>query len=258
MPLFSSKKQKIALTLSGGGTRGFAHLGALKAFFESGIKFDLATGTSVGSLAAAFYCAGISIDTMQKLADTIQPKQIHHGIIPNDPMKIGSIVKSYLGNMRLEELKIPLYIVAVNLRTGKEVIIDKGLIYEAVAASCAVPIFYRPFVKDDMHLVDGGLLNNIPADVARMMGATKVVTVDINANRGHGTDSLALLNVAKASLAIMIANSSESGLINSDIIIAPDLAKFRATKKDGSNEMIELGYKAAKERVDDIRAMFSS
>jgi len=252
MPLFLAKKTKTALVLSGGGARGFAQIGAIKAFEEANISFDIVAGTSVGSLVGAFYCAGLSTETMLKLAKSLQPKQIHHGIIPNDPMRIGNIVKNTLGSKKFEDLKTPFYAVAVNLRTGKEVIMDKGLLYEAVAASCAVPIFYRPFVKGDMHLVDGGLLNNIPADVARMMGADKVVTIDINGSRGHGTDSLSLLNVAKASLAIMISNSSESGLINSDIIIAPDLAKFKATKKDGAMDMIELGYKSTKERINEI------
>ncbi|MCL2555925.1 MAG: patatin-like phospholipase family protein [Firmicutes bacterium] len=253
MPLFPVKKTKTALVLSGGGTRGFAHLGVIKAFDEANIKFDIVAGTSVGSLVGAFYCAGLTFETILKVASGLAPKQIHHGIIPNDPMRVGNIIKSVLGNKRFEDLKIPFYVVAVNLRTGQEVIIDKGLLYEAVAASCAVPIFYRPFVKDDMHLVDGGILNNIPADVARMMGADKVVSIDINANRGHGTDSLSLINVAKVSLAIMISNSSQGGLINSDIIISPDLSKFKATKVDGAQEMIELGYSAAKEKIDEIR-----
>jgi len=258
MPIFSSKpikKPLIALVLSGGGSRGFAHLGALKAFDEAGIRFDLVAGTSVGSIAGAFLCAGISVPTMMDIAGRIQAKQIHQGIVPNDPMRIGGVVKNYLGNMRFEDLKTPLYVVAVDLRTGKQVILDKGLLYEAVAASCAVPIFYRPFVMGELHLADGGLLNNIPADVARMMGAACVVTVDINAARGGGTDSLSLLPVAKAALSIMMTNSSESGLINSDIIIAPDLAKFRATKKDGSDEMIELGYEAAKVRIAEIKGL---
>jgi len=84
------------------------------------------------------------------------------------------------------------------------------------------------------------------------MGADKVITIDINSGRAHGTNSLSLLNVARASLRIAISNSSEKGLINSDIIIAPDLAKFRATKKDGSEEMIEIGYKAAKDRMKEV------
>ena len=102
------------------------------------------------------------------------------------------------------------------------------------------------------HLVDGGLLNNIPADVCRMVGADNVVTVDVNPTRGGGTSEMGLISVLKATFDIMGANSSVHGLINSDIIVAPDLSAFKSTDKDGYEEMYRLGYEAAKEKCDEI------
>lgn len=256
MALFRFEKpKKTGLCLGGGGARGFAHIGALKAFAEAGITFDMVAGTSVGSLIGALYAAGISPAEMEEIGDKINLKDVHSGWTPNDPLKIGAIVRSLVGDKRIENLKIPLYIVAVDLVEARQVILDGGFLYEAVSASCAVPIFFRPLIMGKLHLVDGGLLNNIPADILRMMGADSVVTVDINPTRGRGTESTSVMDVAKATLSIVTAAASQTGLVNSDIIIAPDLSRFSATKKDGHKEMVELGYNAAKEKIDDIKEL---
>ncbi len=249
------KPKKTGLCLGGGGARAFAHIGALKALMEEGLTFDMVAGTSAGSLISALFAAGISIDEMENVANKINLKDIRSGFAPNDPLKIGAIVRNLVGDMRIENLSMPLYIVAVDLVNPRQIIFDRGLLYEAVSASCAVPVFFKPLVKGKMHLVDGGLLNNIPADVLRMMGADNVVTVDINSTRGSGTDSTAMIDVAKATLSIMATSASQTGLVNSDIIIAPDLSKFSATKKEGHEEMIQLGYEAAKKKIPDIKRL---
>jgi NTE family protein len=175
--------------------------------------------------------------------------------MPNDPLKIGSVLRSVVGDKRIEDLPLPLYIVAVDLVEAKQVIIDKGLLYEAVSASCAVPLFFKPLIRGKQHLVDGGLLNNIPADILRMAGADNVVTIDINPTRGGGGAGLGIMDVAKATLSIMTASSSHTGLINSDIIIAPNLSAYASTKKDGYQEMMTLGYKSAAEKIGDIKQL---
>lgn len=248
------KKPLLALCLGGGGARGFAHIGAIRAFEEAGIDFDMCVGTSAGSLVGAMYSAGISADEMESYAASLNMKEVHNGIMftPNDPMRIGRIVTNLLGNATFEQLKKKFAAVAVDLIDGKQIVLDSGKVGEAVAASSAVPVFFRPLIKDGRHLVDGGLLNNIPADVCKMLGAEIVVTVDINPTRGGGTQDIGLLDVIKATFSIMSANSSIQGLRNSDVIIAPNLAKFKATSKDGHAEMIALGYKAAKEKIERI------
>ena len=103
-----------------------------------------------------------------------------------------------------------------------------------------------------MHLVDGGLLNSIPSDVAKVMGADKVVAVDVNSSRGYGTDSLKVLDIIGATIRIMSSVNAMIGKRHADVLIEPDLKKFRATSKEGYMEMIELGYKAAKKSINDI------
>lgn len=249
---------KVALCLGGGGARGFAHVGALKAFEEAGLDFPLCVGTSAGSLIAAFYCAGIKSADLINYAGTINMREVHNGIVftPNDPMKIGRLVTNLIGDAEIKNLPKQFAAVAVDLIEGRQTILDSGKVGEAVSASSAVPVFFRPLNIGSWHLVDGGLLNNIPADVARMLGADKVVTVDINPTRGGGTAETGMIDVIKATFNIMSANSSINGLRASDVVIAPDLSKFKATSKEGFQEMIDLGYKAAKAKISEIKALY--
>ena len=243
-----------ALCLGGGGARGFAHIGALQAFREANIDFDLVVGCSAGSIVGALYAAGVEPRDMLAYGARLQLKDIKKGFIwsPDDSMKIGKIVSDLIGDAQFSDLKKPFYAVATDLVEGKQVILDSGSVATAAAASSTVPLFFKPLVMGNKHLVDGGLLNNIPADVCRMMGADNVVTVDVNPTRGGGTSEMGLISVLKATFDIMGANSSVHGLINSDIIVAPDLSAFKSTDKDGYEEMYRLGYEAAKEKCDEI------
>lgn len=256
----TTKKPKIGLCLGGGGARGYAHIGAIKAFEEIGVDFDLCVGTSVGSILGAFYCSNVSYKDLYQYASNIDMRAVHNGIIltPNDASKIGRVVTDFIGNASIEDLKKPYAAVSVDLVEGKQVIIDSGNVGFACSASSAVPIFFRPMIRGNQHLVDGGLLNNIPAEVCRLLGADKVVTIDINPTRGGGTEELGFLDILKATFSIMSSNSSLQGLINSDIVIAPDLSKFKATTKDGYDEMIELGYIATMNQSNEIKALFNA
>ncbi|MCH5164276.1 MAG: patatin-like phospholipase family protein [Clostridiales bacterium] len=255
-----SRKPKIALCLGGGGARGFAHLGALKVFDEEVFDFDMCVGTSVGSLVGAFYCAGLEVEQMISYSREIDIKDVRTGrlFFPSDPMAIGDLFTRRMGNMNIEDMVKPFYCVAVDIVSGKEVIFDKGSAKQAISSSCAVPLVFRPVVIGDKHLVDGGLLNNIPASVCKMFGADFVVTVDVNPTRGEGTKELGTLDVIKATFSIMSAHTSVEGLRLSDVIIAPNLSEFSAARKDGYEKMIELGYNAAKEKVEDIKKLFDT
>ena len=252
-----NKKPKLALCLSGGGARGFAHIGAIRAFEEEGIDFDLVVGTSAGSIVGAMYAAGKTADEMTLYGETVNMKAIHNGIIfmPNDTAGIAKLVTDLIGNVKIEDLKKKFACVAVDLVEARQIVIDSGEAGAACAASACVPVLFKPVVRGKNHLVDGGLLNNIPSDVCRMLGADKVVTVDVNPTRGGGTPDLGLISVVKATLSIVTANSSIMGLKNSDIVIAPDLGKFSSSSKDGWQEMIQLGYDEARKHTESIKTL---
>ena len=259
--MLGRKKQirpAVGLVLGGGGARGFTQVGALKAFKEKNIEFDLCVGTSVGSIVGALYCAGVDPDEIIKISDTLDMGDFHGKILfkPNDPRRIGDVLTRVIGDVQIQDLKKKYAAVATDLRSGKQVIIDSGSVAEAVSASSAFPVVYAPLIKDGMTLCDGGLTNNIPADVCKMLGAAKVVTVDVHASRGSGTDGTGIFDTIKAMFSIMSANASVVGLMQSDVVIAPDTSAFKATRKTGYMEMIELGYKAAIEKYDEIIALF--
>lgn len=254
----SARTEKVALCLGGGGARGYAHIGAIKAFEEEGIDFSMVVGTSVGSIVGALYAAGVTSAEMIRTGAGLDFKMLHNGLIitPNDPSKIGRIVTSIIGDAEIEHLPKKYCAVAVDLVEGRQVLLDKGSVMTACSASACVPLFYRPVISGEMHLVDGGLLNNIPADVCRLLGADKVVSVDINPTRGGGTAELGIIDVLKATFSIMSANASINGLRATDVLIAPDMSGFKATSKEGFGEMIKLGYDAARAKIDEVKRLF--
>ena len=130
------------------------------------------------------------------------------------------------------------------MKTGKEVVLEKGNLPKAVAGSCAVPGVFYAVEYEDKTLIDGGVMNNIPADVLRRQGCDVVITVDVNSTRGGGTSSDKFYDILMASIGIMMKNNSNQGYTYSDIVIQPDMKRFRSTKLDGYEAMVEEGYNA--------------
>lgn len=257
--MFGNSKVKIGLAFGGGGARGFTHLGVVKAFEEFGLKFDYVAGTSAGSIMGAFYAAGYSFQEMYEAAKKIREKDIRTNIIPFSPSKtdgIGDIIKKNLGDINIEDLKIPFSAVAVDIISTKEVCINKGNLAKAVQGSCAVPAIFQPVEFEGMLLCDGGLQNNIPTDIPLMMGCDYVVSVDVNKSRLYGTDSTKLFDVVMCSIRILMQSNSVRGYINADVMVAPETKRFKSTKTEGMDEMIEEGYKAAIDVMPQIIQLF--
>lgn len=251
---------KVGLALSGGGTRGIAHIGVLQAFAENNIKFDYVAGTSAGSILGALYCAGMSCDEMLQAAKALTKKDLinKHFALGSDPRNIEQAAVRVLGDITFDQLSIPFAAVAVDIHTGEEVILDSGNVCSAIAASSAVPMLYKPLNMGDMALVDGGLLNNMPADVCRKMGAEVVVSVDLNHNRGRGTSSRKILDTIVAVWTITTKSTMYKGQINSDVIITPELSEYKNTKLLHIDEMVQEGYRAAMERMDEIKQLLQT
>ncbi len=252
-------KIKLGLALGGGGARGFAHLGAIKAFEENGIEFSFIAGTSVGSLVGALYASGLKSDELIEISRKIQKKDIKKNKIafmPSSTKGIQSLVKNVLGDIDFCDLKIPFCAVAVDIKSGNEVNIKSGNVAKAVAGSCAVPGVFNYVEFDDYRLMDGGLQNTIPSDVVKNMGADYVVSVDCNPARGYGTSSTKLLDLVSASIRILMKSNAVKGKFYSDVLIEPDTKRFKSSKLKGSEEMIEEGYKAAIKKIDEIKKLF--
>ena len=190
MNIFRRKKKKqptLGLALSGGGARGLAHIGVLKALKEAGIKIDYLAGTSMGGVIAAAYAVGMPVaeiediameySSMRKLIRLADPSLPRQGMFHGERLKI--FFEEFLKGATFDDLRIPLTLVAVDLVSGEEVHLQEGPVVEAVRATISVPGLLEPALMGERRLIDGGMLNNLPADVARNMGADVVLAVDV-------------------------------------------------------------------------------
>lgn len=260
MLFFKRKKPKIGLALGGGGTRGFAHIGALKAFEENGIIFDAVAGTSVGSLVGAFYAAGFTFEQIYEIGKNLKEKELRPSkliFVPSKTDGIEKVLTDNLGDINIEELKKEFYAVAVDMKTAQEVHISKGNLAKAVAGSCAVPGIYHPVEFEDKMLSDGGLSNTLPSNVLKLRNCDYVVSIDINSGREHGTDSTKVTDIIACSIRILMKSNVVKGYIYSDVLLKPDTKRFKSTKKEGYEEMIEEGYKEALKYIARIKELSS-
>lgn len=253
----SKSKLKVGLALSGGGTRGFAHVGVIKAFNEQSIHFDCVAGTSAGSLIGAMYCAGVSCEQMIEATKGVTRKDILNSMwaIGSDASNIGELANRLLLYKNFDDLSLPFAAVAVDITSGNEVVLTSGNVARAVSASCAVPALFKPVEINGMLLVDGGLLNNMPADVCKDMGADVVISVDLNHNRGQGTSSRKLKDILLATWSVTTKMSMYKGLQNSDVVIEPELGQFSRASLDNVQEMVDEGYRAAMEKMEEVKQL---
>lgn len=182
----NGKNFKIGIALGGGAALGFAHIGVLKVLEDNGIKVDCIAGTSMGSVIGGLYASGMSTDKMLELLNDFDIKRLtrldvfsilKNGIFSTD--KMPAYFKQISNVSLMEKTKIPFRCVSVDLYTGKPYIFKKGDFGEALMASTAIPGLFKPVKKDGKMLVDGGVINNVPFDVVKDMGADFVIAVDV-------------------------------------------------------------------------------
>jgi len=189
---FSGEKRvvqgKVGLALGSGSARGWAHIGVIRALSEAGIQVDYIAGTSIGSVVGAVHATG-GIESLEEVALQIEWKRIasfFDVVLPKsgllDGKKVSAFIHSYVKGLNIEELAIPYCAVATDLVTGNGVVLKEGDVIEAVRASISVPGIFTPVIKNNMILVDGALVNPVPVNVVREMGADYVIAVDLNHN----------------------------------------------------------------------------
>lgn len=180
------RKRKIGMALSSGGARGMAHLGVMTALKEAGLEVDVVAGASIGALTGIGIATdrlesmtrfALELDWKKALSYFVEPRLPTSGLIGGG--RIMDFIGTYCGSRKIEELDIPFAAVATDLARGAEVTLDAGPAAEAVRASIAIPGLFTPVRLRKMFLVDGGLVNPLPVDVARRLGADLVIAVDV-------------------------------------------------------------------------------
>ena len=184
---------KFGLTLGGGGARGAAHIGVIAELERVGVIPDLITGTSIGGMVGALLAAGFKAERISVFFEKLSIAGLYSlpGSLPafSNNNKVEKLLEEWLGGIKFTDLSIPLAMVATDVVHRKPVILDEGDVVTAVLATIALPLVLPPVERDGHTLVDGGILNNVPFDVARARGANFVLAVDLTNTAPYGTSS---------------------------------------------------------------------
>jgi len=256
------KIPKLGLALGGGAARGFAHIGVLQVLEEEGIKPSLVVGTSAGSVVASFYASGKTGQKLQWLADTMDETQFTdwanpfsgRGILRGEAL--GKYINSQLNGMKIEDMKLPLGIVATDLRTGDGILFRRGDVATAVRASSAVPSVFEPVQIAGKDFVDGGLVSPVPVRYARQMGADLVLAVDIS-SRPEDAKTTDMLKVLLQTFSIMSKSISQLELTQADVVVRPALPDIGSTEFSARKKSIEAGRTAMKQAMPQLRALLA-
>ncbi len=247
---------KTGLVLSGGGARGIAHIGVLKALEEMGVRLHALSGTSSGSIVAALYCYGYSPEEILKVFKStrfyklIRPAMKVSGLL--NIGKAGELFLNYFPVNSFGALKIPLYVVAANLRSGKEKIFHEGRLIEPLMASSAIPVLFHPVHIDGEDYVDGGIVNNLPVeplmDKCDLLIGSHSNAVDDNYQTGG------FRSIMQRSLLIAINGNVISKKKMCDVLLEPPQMKnYRVFDFSKADEIFEIGYRHAKVKQDEIK-----
>jgi len=284
-------RPRIGLALSGGGARGFAHIGVLMALEEAGLPVDMVAGTSMGCVIGGLYAAGHSPEELQRIANGIEWDHIFLDDPPpaslfltqkqdevqsifrfrfsgsslsfpsgltsaqklSDLLADLTMTAGYRAAGDFDNLRVPFRAVVTDMVSGQSIAIGEGDLGEALRAGLAVPLIFTPVDKDTMLLADGGLLDNIPVDVIREMGADVVVAVDVSSPLSDKQQLEKPWALAEQIIAIMMREHMRSSLSRADVVVSPDLGGHHAIEYDRIDEVIAAGREAGRQAVADIR-----
>ena len=256
LPIKPPRPPRIGLALGGGAARGFAHIGVIQVLEEAGIRPDLVVGTSAGSLVAALYAAGRSGAELARVALMMDESAITDWSVPGRGLIRGEALARYVreqtGGRTIEQLSMPLGIVATDLDNGAGVLFQRGDVGAAVRASSAVPAVFQPVLIAGREYVDGGLVSPVPVRFARQMGADLVIAVDISSPPdGNATgDPFKML---LQTFAIMGKSINQLELKDADIVIRPRLLGVSSADFTARKRAIESGREAALAGLANLR-----
>ncbi len=285
-PVVDAERERVGLVLSGGAARGLAHIGVLKALEEQGVMIDAIAGTSMGAVVGGLYAAGYSVSELEQLATELDWQQALSDAPPRAdiPFRRKQDDRDFLVKQKLsfrddgslglplgllqgqnlallleklfaragavedfDQLLIPFRAVAADIATGETVVFADGHLALAIRASMSIPAVLTPVEVDGQLLVDGGISNNIPVDIAREMGVDRVIVVDIGSPLATTESLQTVFNILNQSVALLTRRNSEAQLATlqpHDILIQPPLTGFGITDFARAEGMMDAGYRA--------------
>ncbi|OCB77304.1 patatin-like phospholipase family protein [Flavobacterium crassostreae] len=296
LPLFSQEQNrpKVGLVLSGGGAKGFAHIGVLKVLEDAGIKIDYIGGTSMGAVIGGLYASGytasqidsvLQVTNFDELISDFIPRssknfyekrndELYALVLPFTKFKVGipealskgmynfNLISKLTKNVRhirdFNQLPIPFLCIGTDIETGKAVILNRGNLAQAIIASAAFPSLFSPVEIEGQLLVDGGVTNNYPIEEVRKLGADIIIGVDVQ-------DGLLTRNSLKDATKILVQITNlhsiekmKENVLKTDIYIKPDIKDYGVISFDKGNEIIKKGEDATFAVYDKIRLLAQS
>jgi len=284
---------RLGLALAGGGARAAASIGVLKVLAEEGLPVSAVSGASMGALVGGLYAAGYSPaeieniflandwndifkDTPSRAFLTQEQKEAgsrhlleftyyRARFLPPVGLSAGqklanlltarTLAASFEADQDFNRLKIPFRAVAADLETGETVVLDHGLLHEALRASSAIPLVFQPVEVQGRFLVDGGMVNNLPVDVAKSMGADIVIAVDASSKLEKKERLTSPLDIMSQAISIEIRRETKRQAALADMVIAPDTSDYSFTAFPSMKEIINKGEEAARAALPRIREL---
>lgn len=283
--IFRKKRPRWALVLMGGGSRGLAHIGSIDVLQKNGLTPPVVVGTSMGGFVGGLFASGFTPAKLKDVAEELSSKDfLQKQSFPFLPTKMRTIIdilmiesyknrllrkvglerkdsmeeylKSLVGETLIEDLPIKFACNAVDLISGKEVIFEKGKLYKALRATMSLPIVFEPARVDDMLLVDGGVLDNAPVEIARRLGAERTLLLDIHRpiKEIPAEDVKNTFQLVHRMVDTMIAATTEQKIKEADFVLRIDI-DIDLLDFSNSERIIGEGEKAAKENINKIKKL---
>ena len=265
---------RVGIALGGGAARGMAHLGVLKALEQNGIVVDMIAGTSAGAMTGTLYAAGLDVDYLvERFVKDLKPawpfRMMPQGgywylLYKYRRGRFDPMLRKYLSDSNLEQLPIPFQSVAVDLVSGRPVVRDQGDAVHSILESINLPVLSKPICRPGQALVDGGLVNNIPADVLVSRGCNFVIAVSVTATMEHEfgrnrPDTPAskmrppsTLQTVLRSFLVQSVNMNSVGVQPADVVIEPDVTEFDLSEFSRTDEIAAVGEATAKLAIPKI------
>jgi NTE family protein len=295
--IYSTEQPMSALILSGGGARGFAHVGVLRALEEIGFYPDLIIGTSMGAIVGGLYAAGNRTEDIenyirqtpwnrlfspnpyreiefvsQKIMElpelfTLKFDDDFNIIFPSNLLPTQKLQErifqvmcypEYATGGDFDSLMIPLRVLATDIKTGQSIVLKKGSLSKAITASSSFPIILAPVPLDTFMLVDGGLTNNVPCDIAVEMGADFIIAVDVTSKITEIPENMDLISYFNQAMNTMAYLTDTRNLYLADILIHPEMEEYTSADFKEIDSLINRGYRATQPFLDEIRAYSDS
>lgn len=284
---------KIGLALSSGGARGLAHIGVILALEEAGIPIDYIAGSSMGSIVGSLYACGYDGQTLRDIVHKLDwkrifaedlwpqsewiserfglydpllrlrfdfwdfyiPSGLRNGQRISDELFRLTVAANYAAQSNFDSLRIPYRALAVDAANGDILALQEGSLAQAIRASMAIPLVFQPAYINERPLIDGGVLNILPTDVVRDMGAEIVIASSAEGLFPLGKEPRNILDVANHTIDLMVIELNKDKRVQADVVIRPDLKNHTSSNYNHIDWLIESGYLAAKEKIDEIKTL---